>query len=334
MRDGCGSTARRVGAITLIAAGCLSVASIAGASPGGRHAVPIAATGWYFKDTVEQVGLPTDPSAGEEPTNVPSGDLAVAADGRDATTKETYVALDLSGLPSGANITSLRLTLSLDKASAQQGGDEHALLACRPKTPFASGPDQDWSGKPTDDCSAAPPSHYSAGDRRYDFDLTSQAITLASPSSTGIGIVPAPIKLPVQQPWQLVFRRVTVTVAYTAPAAASSTTTSTNPTSGAKAGGTSSGTGSGGASGGGISLPSGSLPSGASTSSTGGDDAPPVVAGAPSTSSSESQVTTQALVIPTSQNLPAGFLLALLAGLAAAAGLAVLLTERDVSSAG
>jgi hypothetical protein len=145
----------------LVAAGAVAAATLAGAPLAGalserQATAPLSGSTWYSATAVSMAtGTGGPPLALSDPT-VPEGDLAVAGP-QDAgePAKETYLAFDLRAVPTGATITSFRVTLPVDPKGTTfvPTGVAPPIVACTPEGSWSPGPgDRPVSEKPPDAC--------------------------------------------------------------------------------------------------------------------------------------------------------------------------------------
>jgi hypothetical protein len=188
-------------------AGALALASPASAA----DEVGVAQTAWFWQRLAPSVVSP-------EPSNVPAGDLAVAADASGAATKQSYVQLDLSTIPARATLDALAVTLSVDPAATNVTAAPPALTACPVTGVWSSGVEGDWAARPAHDCTTSSPGVYDATAQTYRFDLMALAPTWLAATNRGFAIVPG-ASTP-GAPFQVsLLGQPAVSVDYTVPAA-------------------------------------------------------------------------------------------------------------------
>ena len=167
--------------------------------------VEVDKAAWSWRKTVPVPGLPVS-----EPSQVPPGGLAVAADGdvQGRPAKATYLHLDLSAIPTSALVSTLTLTLPLHPDAESSGADGARLVACALLDDFRPGEATDPAAMPKDDCTGAPEGTYDDKAGAWVFDLSALASTWVAQPGTNAGVVvrPAPdYALPEGAPFQIVF---------------------------------------------------------------------------------------------------------------------------------
>ncbi len=163
-----------------------------------------------FVDQAAWSWRPIVPAAApeQEPSNVPTGDLAVSYDGRpDAPpAKATYLRLALGDLPRGTTATSLTVALNLDPAVSQDASTA-PLVACTLTAAFVPGSGVEPEQMPGEDCTGAPKGTYDAASQTVRFILTDAASAwLSGKANNGFVVRPDPAAaLPTVTPFDLTF---------------------------------------------------------------------------------------------------------------------------------
>ena len=153
--------------------------------------LPIAGSSWFWS------GALGGPVANPDPA-VPSGDLAVSgptANGQPPA--ETFLRFDLTGIPTGATITSLVLKLPVDSSSTFAPiGTAAPVVVCTPQASWSTSADpQPFSQKPAEMCAVDAPLLKSVSSGQdYQVDIASIAQPwVGSPGSNfGIAITDDP----------------------------------------------------------------------------------------------------------------------------------------------
>ena len=308
------------GTLAVLLTPALAAPALAVATSPQETTAPIASSAWFWKHVASAAGTPADPLSAQEPSQVPAGDLAVAADVQGQPTKETFLAFDLSDVPAQAELAFVSLRMPLDTAATQMGQTQQSLRVCVPTAGWPSGAGNDWSRKPAENCGIQTKTSYDATTSTYTFDLGALADALLAPDATGIAIGPAPATAAAAAPYQLVFKpatAVTLAIAWTLPAAASTPAgSSSQPTN---AGPVTP-----------VPVPAVGEPSVVTAPVTPSQQ--PVVAGA-AKPVQVARAATAAFPVPSPDALPGGFLLALVAGALVIAALAALLHESGAEPA-
>ena len=315
--------AKRVATASMLAAlltPALAVPALAVATSSDEATAQVASSAWFWKHVASAAGTPADPLSAQEPSQVPAGDLAVAADVQGQPTKETFLAFDLGGVPSQAQLTSVSLRMPLDPAATQMGQTQQSLRACVPTAGWPSGAGNDWSRKPNENCDVQTKMSYDATTSTYTFDLGALADALLAPDATGVAIGPAPTTAAAASPYQLVFKpatAVTLAVAWTLPASASATTGSPSQPTDARVV---------------APVPVSPVVGPSVVTMPATPSQLPVVAG-DAKPVHVARAATAAFPVPSPDALPGGFLLAVVAGALVIAALAALLHESGAEPA-
>lgn len=160
---------------------------------------------WY--STADACAPPTDCSLLPPPPAYPADTLHVGvASGK--TTAVTYLELDTSKLPDGANVSGGTLNLPVD--TAQPDGslaqDQAKLVACLVREPFPSS-QGGFGPPPKADCAqASAPAQYKADSKpAFTVDLAAFAMRWTSGETPRLAILPPAEALTGQQTWHVTF---------------------------------------------------------------------------------------------------------------------------------
>ncbi len=176
-------------AVTTVLA-VVGVAAPATAAPGDQSvSSPVTTDGWYAVSSTcaDGVGCAALPSL----TSYPVGTLHVGTSMTGAEEARTYLRLDLSRLPLGAQTSGGTLTLPVapaaDGTSAAATAKLRVCLATAEFDPAAEGA----ADPPAIDCTTSTPAVLDAGATRFTADLAPLAGLLRADTSRGLAIVPA-----------------------------------------------------------------------------------------------------------------------------------------------
>ena len=197
----------RIVVASFVALPAIFIPVTAHASAGSDSAISqvVDRSAWSWRRTLPGAGLPVD-----EPSQVPPGSLAVAADtdpdGRPA--KATYLHIDLAGLATSTVIESLELTLTVNPADDGLDAADVRLVACPLKADFSVGEGVDPATMPPEDCASPAAGRYDAAANGWTFSLTAYAQDWVRDGTANKGIVvrpPVGHALPNGRPFQITF---------------------------------------------------------------------------------------------------------------------------------
>ena len=170
-------------------------------------------TAWYWYRASDAYPLQPAPAVvpPSDPT-VPDGGLPVSVNPSDGTAmKESYLAFDLSAVPTGATVTSFTVKAPVIGNYTQQS-EAPKIVACLPPRTWTAGPAQAWSDKPYINCASGKVAgKYDAASTSWSFDLTQFASSWLS-GNTGVALTNDPA---YKTPYQVVFDAAKITAQVT-----------------------------------------------------------------------------------------------------------------------
>ena len=197
-------------ALVLLPSAAVGVPAAAAAPPSSTAAaepigLEIDRSAWSWRRAVPALGLPA-----EEPSQVPPGGLAVAADLDPAgnPAKATYLHLDLAAVPATSQVAALTLALPLHPAEDDLDAADVRLVACELKAEFTPGEGLDPATMPEADCTTPAVGAFDPTTRTWAFTLTGPAQGWLQDPTSNHGVVirpPVGHALPDGRPFQVNF---------------------------------------------------------------------------------------------------------------------------------